>query len=96
MNAIEQPRLDKLMIDLDATPNKSNLGANAIFLGVSRAMARAAAVSCGLPLYAYVGGVGSRHLPVPMTNVINGGKYADSSLDLQEFMIMPQGAPSLS
>jgi len=89
----EQARIDKLMIDLDATPNKAELGANAI-LGVSQAVARAAAASCGLPLYAYLGGVGAKHLPVPMMNVINGGKHADSSLDFQEFMIMPQGAPT--
>lgn len=90
-----QAQIDKLMIDLDATPNKASLGANAI-LGVSQAVARAAAGSCGLPLYAYLGGVGAKHLPVPMMNVINGGKHADSSLDFQEFMIMPQGAPSFS
>ncbi len=83
------------MIDLDNTPNKASLGANAI-LGVSQATARAAAASCGLPLYAYLGGAGAKHLPVPMMNVINGGKHADSSLDFQEFMIMPQGAPSFS
>jgi enolase len=90
-----QAQIDKLMIDLDATPNKAALGANAI-LGVSQAVARAAAASCGLPLYAYLGGVGTRHLPVPMMNVINGGKHADSGLDFQEFMIMPQGAPNFS
>jgi enolase len=89
----EQARIDKIMIDLDATPNKSELGANAI-LGVSQAVARVAAASRGLPLYAYLGGVGAKHLPVPMMNVINGGKHADSGLDFQEFMIMPRGAPT--
>jgi enolase len=95
LDPTEQASLDKLLIDLDATPNKSALGANAI-LGVSQAVARAGAAACGLPLYAYLGGVGARHLPVPMMNVINGGKHADSSLDFQEFMIMPSGAPSFS
>lgn len=88
-----QAELDLLMIELDATPNKSKLGANAI-LGVSQALARAAAAATCLPLYAYLGGAGARRLPVPMMNVINGGKHADSSLDFQEFMIMPRGAPS--
>jgi enolase len=87
-----QAQIDKLLIDLDGTPNKSVLGANAI-LGVSQAVARAGAAVTGLPLYAYLGGVAARHMPVPMMNVINGGKHADSSLDFQEFMIMPQGAP---
>ncbi len=91
----QQAHIDKLMIELDATPNKASLGANAI-LGVSQAVARAAAASCGLPLYAYLASVGTKHLPVPMMNVINGGKHADSSLDFQEFMIMPRGAPSFS
>ncbi len=95
LDPTQQARIDKLMIDLDNTPNKASLGANAI-LGVSQATARAAAASCGLPLYAYLGGAGAKHLPVPMMNVINGGKHADSSLDFQEFMIMPQGAPSFS
>ncbi len=89
----QQAQLDRVMIDLDATPNKAKLGANAI-LGVSQAIARAAAKSCGLPLYSYLGGTGARRLPVPMMNVINGGKHADSSLDFQEFMIVPRGAPS--
>ena len=88
-----QAQIDKLLIDLDGTPNKSVLGANAI-LGVSQAVARAGAAGTGLPLYAYLGGVAARHMPVPMMNVINGGKHADSSLDFQEFMIMPQGAPN--
>ena len=83
------------MIELDGTANKSKLGANAI-LGVSQALARAAASSAGLPLYAYLGGPGARRLPVPQMNVINGGKHADSSLDLQEFMIVPRGAPSFA
>jgi enolase len=89
----QQAQLDCVMIDMDATANKSNLGANAI-LGVSQALARAAAMASGLPLYAYLGGAGARHLPVPMMNVINGGKHADSSLDFQEFMIVPRGAPN--
>lgn len=91
----QQARIDRLMIDLDGTPNKAELGANAI-LGVSQAVARAAAQSCNLPLYAYLGGVGAVHLPVPMINILNGGKHADSSLDFQEFMIVPLGAPNFS
>lgn len=94
-DAREQAAIDEAMIELDGTGNKSRLGANAI-LGVSQAVARAAAQSCGLPLYAYLGGVGARHLPVPMMNVLNGGKHADSSLDFQEFMIFPVGAPSFA
>jgi enolase len=90
-----QGEIDQSMIDLDATDNKSRLGANAI-LGVSQAVARSAATSCGLPLYAYLGGVGAGRLPVPMMNVLNGGKHADSSLDFQEFMIMPKGAPNFA
>jgi len=93
LDSAHQSQIDKLMIDLDGTPNKSNLGANSI-LGVSQAVARAAASASGLPLYAYLGGVGATHLPVPMMNVINGGKRADSGLDLQEFMIVPCGAPN--
>ncbi len=88
----EQARIDALMIELDGTDNKSHLGANAI-LGVSQAVARAAALSCRVPLYRYLGGVGAKHLPIPMMNVLNGGKHADSSLDFQEFMIFPVGAP---
>ncbi|NWG31524.1 MAG: phosphopyruvate hydratase [Rhodocyclaceae bacterium] len=95
MDATEQAAIDLAMIELDGTENKSRLGANAI-LGVSQAVARAAAQSCGLPLYAYLGGVGARHLPIPMMNVINGGKHADSSLDFQEFMIFPLGAPTFA
>ena len=94
-DAREQANIDRLMCELDGTENKSHLGANAI-LGVSQAVARAAAVSSGVPLYALLGGVGARHLPVPMMNVLNGGKHADSSLDFQEFMIMPVGAPTLA
>jgi len=94
-DAAQQAAIDQLMIDLDGTENKSRLGANAI-LGVSQAVARAAAISCGVPLYAWLGGVGARHLPIPMMNVLNGGKHADSSLDFQEFMIMPVGAPTLA
>ena len=94
-DATEQGAIDLAMCELDGTENKSRLGANAI-LGVSQAVARAAAQSCGLPLYAYLGGVGARHIPVPMMNVLNGGKHADSSLDFQEFMIFPIGAPTFA
>ncbi len=90
-----QAELDGEMIELDGTDNKSRLGANAI-LGVSQAVAQAAAESCGLPLYAYLGGSGAIHLPVPMMNVLNGGKHADSGLDFQEFMVFPVGAPSFA
>jgi enolase len=92
-DALEQVVLDRMMLDLDGTPNKSKLGANAT-LGVSLAVARAAADSVGLPLYRYLGGTNARYLPVPMMNVINGGKHADNTIDFQEFMIMPIGAPS--
>ena len=91
----EQGLLDKIMLELDGTENKSNLGANAI-LGVSLAAARAAAQDAGMPLYRYVGGVGATTLPVPMMNILNGGSHADNSIDFQEFMIMPVGAPSFS
>lgn len=94
-NPFQQAKIDATLIDLDGTETKSRLGANAT-LGTSQAVARAAAISSGLPLYAYLGGVGATHLPVPMMNVLNGGKHADSSLDFQEFMIMPIGAPSLA
>ncbi len=94
-DAREQGRIDALMVELDGTDNKAKLGANAI-LGVSQAVARAAAASSGLSLYAYLGGVGAAHLPVPMMNVLNGGKHADSGMDFQEFMIMPVGAPSFA
>ncbi len=91
----QQALIDHAMIELDGTENKARLGANAI-LGVSQAVARAAAQSCGLPLYAYLGGVGATRLPVPMMNVLNGGKHADSGMDFQEFMIFPIGAPSFA
>ncbi|MBC5992950.1 phosphopyruvate hydratase [Pontibacter cellulosilyticus] len=91
----EQNLLDKIMIELDGTPNKGNLGANAI-LGVSLAMARAAALELNMPLYRYIGGVNANTLPVPMMNILNGGSHADNSIDFQEFMIMPVGAPSFS
>jgi enolase len=90
-----QAEIDRTMIELDGTPDKSKLGANAI-LGVAMAVARAAAESSGLPLYAYLGGPGAVRLPVPMMNVINGGTHADNSLDFQEFMLVPHGAPSFS
>ncbi|TDM06285.1 MAG: phosphopyruvate hydratase [Ideonella sp. MAG2] len=93
LDASEQAFLDKTLIDLDGTENKSRLGANAM-LAVSMAVARAAAEEAGLPLYRYFGGMGGVQLPVPMMNVINGGAHANNSLDLQEFMIIPVGAPS--
>jgi len=89
----EQVAIDQLMVSLDGTPNKAKLGANAI-LGVSTAVARLGAMDAGLPLYAYLGGAGARRLPVPQMNILNGGKHADNSVDLQEFMIVPRGAPS--
>ena len=91
----QQSRIDRMMVELDGTGSKAKLGANAI-LGVSQAVARAAARACGLPLYAYLGGAGARRLPMPMMNVINGGRHADSGLDLQEFMIVPVGAPTFA
>lgn len=93
MNVFDQTAIDKLMISLDGTPNKSKLGANAI-LGVSLAVAKAAAEAIGLSLYQYIGGVNAKVLPVPMMNIINGGKHADNSVNVQEFMIMPVGASS--
>ena len=93
--ALEQQEIDQTMIELDATPNKGNLGANAI-LGVSLAVAKAAAEEIGLPLYRYVGGVNAHILPVPMMNILNGGKHADNPIDIQEFMIMPVSAPSIA
>ncbi len=93
--ADEQVALDRILIDLDGTPNKSRLGANAI-LGVSLAAARATAADLGQPLYRYVGGVYARTLPVPMMNIINGGAHADNPIDIQEFMIMPVTAPTLA
>jgi enolase len=94
-DATEQAFLDRMMIELDGTENKRRLGANAI-LGVSLAVARAAADRCGLPLYQYLGGVGGRTLPVPMLNILNGGSHADNNVDIQEFMVMPIGAKSFS
>jgi enolase len=95
MDAADQVSLDRFMIKLDGTPNKSKLGANAI-LGVSMAAARAAALAYGLPLYRYIGGINARCLPLPMMNVINGGAHAANNLDIQEFMIVPMGAKSIS
>ena len=95
MDAEDQRRLDNLMIELDGTPNKSRLGANAI-LGVSLAVAKAAAESASLPLYKYVGGVSARLLPLPMMNIINGGVHADNPIDIQEFMILPTGASTFA
>jgi enolase len=92
-DAVDQVSIDRLLIDLDGTPNKSTLGANAL-LGVSVAVARAAAEAVELPLYRYLGGAGARRLPVPMVNILNGGKHAVDSTDFQEFMITPLGAPS--
>src|SRR5262249_2031746 len=94
LDATEQSFIDKTLIDLDDTENKGRLGANAI-LAVSLAVAKAAAEEAGLPLYRYIGGAGRMSLPVPMMNVINGGAHANNSLDLQEFMIVPLGLPSL-
>lgn len=91
MNAFDQPAIDRALIELDGTENKGKLGANAI-LGVSLAVAKAAAESVGLPLYQYLGGVNAKELPVPMMNILNGGKHADNNVDIQEFMIMPVGA----
>ncbi len=93
LTADDQRLIDQTMLELDATPNKANLGANAI-LGVSLAVARAAADSAGLPLYRYVGGPNAHLLPVPMMNILNGGSHADSNVDIQEFMIAPIGAPT--
>ncbi len=93
MEATEQTAVDQALLELDGTPNKSALGANAI-LAVSLAVARAGADEVGLPLYAYLGGVGARLLPVPMLNVLNGGAHADNGLDIQEFMLVPAGAES--
>ena len=95
MDAAEQVKLDEILIDLDGTPNKSRLGANAI-LAVSLALAKAAAAELGQPLYRYVGGVYARTLPVPMMNIVNGGRHADNPIDIQEFMIVPHGAPSVA
>lgn len=91
----DQIAIDQMMRDIDGTSNKGNIGANAI-LGVSMAMARAAAESVGMPLYKYLGGVNAHVLPVPMMNILNGGSHADNKIDIQEFMIMPAGAPTFS
>ena len=91
MDATDQLAVDEMLLSLDGTPNKSNLGANAI-LGVSLAVAKAAAENLGLPLFRYIGGAGARVLPVPMMNILNGGSHADNNVDLQEFMIVPKGA----
>ena len=93
MDAFDQPAIDALMIELDGTHNKGKLGASAI-LGVSMAVARAAAEELGLPLFQYIGGVNAKQLPVPMMNILNGGEHADNSVDVQEFMILPVGAKS--
>ncbi|MDR2648263.1 MAG: phosphopyruvate hydratase [Clostridiales bacterium] len=93
MNALDQVAIDQKMIDLDGTPNKAKLGANAI-LSVSMAVAKAAAEALSLPLYQYLGGFNAKRLPVPMMNILNGGKHADNTVDFQEFMIMPVGAAS--
>ncbi len=93
MDAYQQSLIDRTMIELDGTPNKSNLGANAI-LGVSMAVARAAAVAADMPLYQYLGGAGARRLTVPCMNILNGGEHADNNVDIQEFMAVPLGAPT--
>ena len=93
MNALDQTEIDRVMIALDGTANKTRLGANAI-LGVSLACAKAAAEALGLPLYSYIGGVNAKTLPVPMMNILNGGAHATNNVDIQEFMVMPVGAPS--
>ncbi len=93
-DAEDQVKIDEAMLELDGTPNKARLGANAI-LGVSMAVAKAAADASGLPLYRYIGGTQARVLPVPMMNIVNGGAHADNPIDFQEFMILPVGAPSL-
>src|SRR5689334_17881329 len=95
LDAADQQGLDRAMIELDGTPNKGRLGANAL-LGVSLAAARAGAAENGLPLYLYLGGAAAHILPVPMMNVLNGGAHADNSVDFQEFMVMPVGAPTFS
>ena len=94
-SVFDQNKIDRIMIDLDGTPNKSKLGANAI-LGISLATAKAAANELGLPLYRYVGGVSAHTLPVPMMNIINGGSHSDAPIAFQEFMVMPIGANSFT
>ena len=93
MNVLDQVAIDKAMIELDGTPNKARLGANAI-LGVSLACAKAAAESLGVSLYNYIGGTNAKVLPVPMMNILNGGAHATNNVEIQEFMVMPVGAPS--
>ncbi|MBC7336093.1 MAG: phosphopyruvate hydratase, partial [Clostridia bacterium] len=93
LDALDQAGIDRLLVSLDGQPNKGKLGANAL-LGVSLAVARAASQALGLSLYRYLGGVNARYLPVPLMNVINGGRHADNNLDIQEFLIAPAGAPS--
>jgi enolase len=95
IDPVDQPGLDKFLIELDGSPDKGNLGANAI-LGVSLAVCKATANYCGLPLYRYIGGANANILPVPMMNILNGGKHADNNVDLQEFMVMPAGRPTFS
>lgn len=95
LSALDQSGLDRFMIELDGTENKGKLGANAI-LGVSLAVAKAAAESCGIPLYRYIGGANAKVLPAPMMNILNGGKHADNTVDIQEFMVMPLGAATFS
>jgi len=95
LDPFDQVKIDNMLIELDGTENKSNLGANAI-LGVSLAVAKAAANALGMPLYRYIGGTNAKVIPVPMMNIINGGKHADNNVDFQEFMIMPVGAPKFS
>jgi enolase len=95
MEPVRQAEIDRVLIDLDGTPNKQKLGANAI-VGVSMAVARVAAAATGLPLYRYLGGPGAVRLPIPMMNILNGGKHADNSVDFQEFMVMPLGAPTFA
>ncbi|ADU52317.1 enolase [Thermaerobacter marianensis DSM 12885] len=95
LDALDQAAVDRALVELDGTPNKSRLGANAI-LGVSLAVARAAASSVGLPLYRYLGGVDARLLPVPLMNILNGGRHADNNVDIQEFMVVPAGAKSFA
>ena len=95
LDPIRQVEIDNMLIRLDGTPNKANLGANAI-LGVSMAVAKAAAASVDVPLYMYLGGINAKELPVPMMNILNGGAHADNNVDIQEFMAMPVGAPSFS
>src|SRR5580692_3688646 len=92
-DGLDQVAVDQFLLDLDGTPNKAKLGANAL-LGVSLAVAHAAADSVGLPLYRYLGGTNAKYLPVPMMNILNGGKHADNNIDFQEFMSLPIGAPN--